>query len=149
MALKHKKKSFKHYYQQIPKRIIYFIVVGSLSALTHCSLVFLLVSQGVFLPLRANVLAFMAAFCVSYWGHSRYTFDRAATDFNAMFKFFLVAAFSFMLNQSLYALLLEVFHLNYLIALMMVLFIVPGLTYLLSSRWAFRQKNLLRKDSDY
>lgn len=117
-----------------------FGVVGSLAALVNMFVVWLLVEKVFFLPpLGANVFAFLIAFWVSYFGHSRLTFNHAKHDVGyAVPRFFLVAVLSFLLNEGFYFLLLHFTSLPYLWALFLVLAIVPVFTFILSRFWAFR-----------
>ncbi|MCW5590408.1 MAG: GtrA family protein [Legionellales bacterium] len=124
--------------KKLPVQIIQFGIVGSLAALIHLSVVILLVSTFAIPPLFANLFAFIIAFNVSYFGHRWWTFNTAEHSLHqSLFKFFVVAALSFILNETLFYIFLYDFHLFYALALLLVLIIVPPLTFLLSKFWAF------------
>ena len=117
-----------------------FGLVGGVAALVNMLIVWLLVSKVFFLsPLEANVFAFLIAFWVSYFGHSRLTFNHVEHEAaHAVPRFFIVATLSFILNEGLYFLLLRLTTLPYLWALFLVLAIVPIFTFVFSRFWAFR-----------
>lgn len=90
-------------------------------------------------PLLANVIAFLVAFQVSYWGHKSWTFEaHEGSHAVAMQRFFVVAVSSFCLNELLYCGLLRFTALHYLLAQFIVLLLVAVLTFILSRLWAFR-----------
>ncbi|MET0091667.1 MAG: GtrA family protein, partial [Candidatus Thiodiazotropha sp.] len=85
-----------------------------------------------------NIFAFLIAFGVSYIGHSLWTFSHKKHQHNKTVARFLgVAVFSFALNEGGYYLLLEYTQMEYLFSLLIVLIIVPVITFILSKYWAF------------
>ncbi len=115
-----------------------FGVVGISALAVHWVVVALLVPTGL-APLVANVLAFLVAFQVSYAGHRRWTFDAAhLSRRQTLPRFFLVALASFAANELMYAVLLRYTPLDYRLALLLVLGLVAGMTFLFSRQWAFR-----------
>lgn len=121
------------------KQIIRFILVGTVAALVQLSALYFLVDFLNWHPLNANILAFILAFVVSYSGHQFWTFGSIKTrNREALWRFFIVAISSFLLNQSLFYIFLIHFHVYYLWALIIVLMIVPPITFILSKLWAFR-----------
>lgn len=121
-------------------QIIKFVLVGSIAALIHLSILHLLVAAEFLQPLMANALAFMVAFIASYTGQSLWTFTNKQHNHKSAALRFLVTQLlcSFVLNQGLYALLLEFTSLNYLVASVIVLVIVPLVTFSLSKYWVFK-----------
>lgn len=119
-------------------QLLKFGCVGVLASLTHLGVVILLVTWGMH-PLYANVFAFVAAFNVSYLGHRYWTFNkRSSPHATTVARFFAVAVFSFLLNESLFFLFLKFTPLPYFLAIFLVLVIVTPATFLLSRIWAFR-----------
>lgn len=114
-----------------------FGVIGGIAAFTQLVGVFILVDGFHLHPLLANVFAFLIAFQVSYYGHKLWTFSSEAKHSHAMSKFLVVATLSFILNEGLYSYFLHEFNLNYLVTLIIVLLIVPPVTFILSKFWAF------------
>ncbi|MCY1537435.1 GtrA-like protein [compost metagenome] len=91
------------------------------------------------MPLTANLLGFLPAFKVSYWGHRLKTFNAGAVSHTlALPRFFLVACLGFALNEAVYFLLLRFTQLDYRPALLLVLAAVAALTFLLGRLWAFQ-----------
>ncbi len=114
-----------------------FGIIGIAAACTQFAGVFILVHFFHLHPLLANVFAFLVAFQVSFHGHKFWTFASEAKHLHAMSKFLVVALLSFCLNEGLYTYFLLRLHLNYLVALVIVLIIVPPITFILSKFWAF------------
>lgn len=122
------------------RRIAWFVVVGCTAAGVHLGTVTLLVALSDWPPLLANVIAWLVAFCVSFAGHWQLTFPHSgAPMLRAMRRFFMISLAGFATNEALYALLLHAFGERwYLPVLFVVLLAVAIITWLLSSRWAFR-----------
>lgn len=116
-----------------------FFAVGCAAALTHLSVVTILVEQFGWAALTANIAAFSVAFFVSFSGHSQFTFPTDTASLNAArLRFFCVAFTAFVLNQTAFAVGLHVFgERYYLPILFFVLLLVAAATYLASKRWAF------------
>jgi putative flippase GtrA len=132
-----------------------FGLTGFCSSLVHFTTVMLLVNCAhlidavlhvpfhiALIALCANVAAFLIAFTISYEGHSNWTFapkdGQTALNNTALQRFFMVAVMSFALNESLYAVLLRCTHMNYALALILVISAVSMLTFSLSKSWAFK-----------
>jgi len=114
-----------------------FILIGVLSLLVHWCVVVFLVTLGMH-PLNANVIAFLIAFNVSYFGHRHLTFKASHKAHRKTFpRFAVVAATSFLLNETMYWALLTLTSLRYDISMLIVLGTVAMLTYFLSKIWAF------------
>ncbi|MEN2428096.1 GtrA family protein [Chromobacterium vaccinii] len=120
------------------KQLFWFGVVGVSAMLLHFALVTLvLVPLGV-PPLVANVLGFLGAFQLSYWGHRRFTFEAGHVPHRqALPRFFGVSCLSFCVNEAMYFALLRLTPLDYRVSLAVVLFAVAALTFLLGKLWAF------------
>lgn len=115
-----------------------FIAVGVSALITHWLVVVLLVPLLGLHPLLANVVAFLVAFNVSYFGHRHLTFQASGrTHRQTLPRFATVAASSFLLNEALYWALLSYTPLRYDIAMLLVLGSVAVLTYVLGKFWAF------------
>ncbi|OWY39731.1 polysaccharide biosynthesis protein GtrA [Xenophilus sp. AP218F] len=120
------------------RQLFWFGVVGVSAMLLHFALVaWLLVPLGL-PPLAANIVAFLCAFQLSYWGHRLQTFQaRHIPHRQALPRFFGVSCLSFAVNEAMYFLLLRCTALDYRVALLIVLFSVAALTFVLSKLWAF------------
>ena len=90
-------------------------------------------------PLWANLVAFGCALGVSFLGQTRLTFPDAAADGGAFVRFAVVAVSGLGLNQSIVWLVTSVFARPYWLALAIVIFTVPGITFLLLKFWALKR----------
>jgi putative flippase GtrA len=122
------------------RRVTWFIAVGCMAAAVHLIAVMLLVSQLAWHPLVANVVAWLAAFCVSFAGHWHLTFPRSGAPLaRAASRFLAISAAGFAINEAAYAVLLHIAGTRwYAVILFFVLVAVAFMTWLLSSKWAFR-----------
>ncbi len=124
------------------RQLLPFLLVGGAAAATHYLSVVALVQDLAMPPLHANVLGFLCAFGVSYGGHRRWTF--AAYDLahrQTLPRFFIIAVTSFLLNQALFAFMLQHFSaLPYTVSLALVLILVAALTFTSARLWAFARR---------
>ena len=124
------------------KQALFFAVVGACAALTHFTVLVLLVQWGGIAPFWANPLAFVCAFCVSFYGHLSWTF-RAHTAqghwLPSLWRWLLSSIGGFLLNQSLFAAGLSIFGQdNYRTIWFVVTLLVTLMTFALAKFWAFR-----------
>jgi putative flippase GtrA len=120
-------------------RLAWFVAVGCVAAAVHLGVVILLVSGMGQLPLAANVVGWLVAFCFSFSGHWLLTFRALqAPMWRAAARFLGVSLAGFAANELAYALLLHWTRLRYDLVLALVLVAVAVMTYLLSLRWAFQ-----------
>jgi putative flippase GtrA len=117
--------------------LVAFGLVGSAATATHFAVGLTIVGLGIAAPFGANIVAFLTAFAVSYTGHRRFTFESTAGHAHALPRFFAVAAGGLALNQAIVYLCVDVLGRSYLLALVIVVSIVPGLIYLAGRFWAF------------
>lgn len=114
-----------------------FALVGIGATLLHVIAGIALIATGI-TPLMANPLAFLIAFGFSFLGHWGYTFsDSRAPIALALRRFIAVAAFGFILNETILALLLQVTDASAL-ALICSVLAAAAMTFLLGRIWAFR-----------
>jgi putative flippase GtrA len=123
----------------VSRELFWFGVVGVSALLVHFLLVsVVLVPAHLAPPLVANIIGFLLAFQVSYWGHRRLTFQAGhIAHRQALPRFFAVSCLSFCVNEALYFILLHHTSLDYRAALLLVLFTVAVLTFVLGKLWAF------------
>jgi putative flippase GtrA len=121
------------------QQILRFGTVGTTAAGVQVGLVTLFVELNVLPPLAANIIAFFLAFQVSYWGHRQWTFNAADREHRVTLpRLFLIASSGFVANETLFYIFLKDFHLQYILALLLVLTILPVITFSLSKFWVFR-----------
>jgi len=123
----------------VKRQIAAFIAVGSTAALTHMSVVVLLVELLDWHAAVSNIAGFGVAFSVSFNGHARYTFPQPAEQrAEACRRFILIAMTSFSLNQIIYTYALILFGPVFYIPLLAVVLLgVAVFTFTMSRYWAF------------
>jgi len=123
--------------KQLIQQATRFLIVGLAAMATHF-LTFILLSPTGLHPLIENIIAFLVAFQVSFWGHFKWSFKESnRSKRSAKIRFFILAIGGFILNEAMFALLLNSTHLPERLALLIVLFTVAGGTFLFSKFWAF------------
>jgi len=115
-----------------------FGIVGVTAAAIHFCVVVMLVQMLAYAPLVANIIAFFISFQASYYGHRRFTFAESAVLHSAALpKLLMVQLINLAANESLFYFFLSL-HLPYQLALLIVLTILPMLTFIVSKLWIFR-----------
>lgn len=123
----------------LSRQVLWFIVVGCCAAATHWLVTVGVVGLAGTPPLLANVCGWLVAFTVSFSGHYFLTFrHQKAPLATAAWRFFLVSAAGFAINELAYAALLAVSTWRYDVLLAIVLVGVAGATFVASRLWAFR-----------
>lgn len=123
----------------LKKQLMRFGLIGLAALSVHLLTVMLLVRTWEIPPLGANVVGFLLAFQISYWGHYKWTFTAGQVSHKkASLRFFILAVSNFCLNEFMYASLLQATPLPYDVALFVVLIFISASTFILSKFWAFR-----------
>ncbi len=133
-------KLYRHLENRFPllHQVFRFGVIGLTAAFIQIGVVVALVQGFNMAPLSANVVGFLIAFQMSYWGHRLWTFKAADTlHVVAIPKLLLVQLINFTANETLFYFFLTL-HLPYPLALAIVLTILPIFTYFSSKLWVFR-----------
>lgn len=93
-------------------------------------------------PADANIMGFLAAFPVSYFGHRFYSFSHLSSKHRQAFpRFFAVALLGFLGNQFLVLSALKYTALPFWLVLGVVMVLIAISTYVLSRFWAFKGTN--------
>lgn len=125
-------------YFSLCMQIFRFGIVGVIAAIIHVSIVIYLVQHWLYLPLIANIFAFLVSFQASYWGHRLWTFsDSEALHTIALPKLLFVQIINFAANETLFFIFLSL-NLPYPLALILVLTVLPIFTFISSKLWVFR-----------
>ncbi|WMD18607.1 GtrA family protein [Achromobacter seleniivolatilans] len=123
------------------QQISLFIAVGCAAAATHWAVAVGCVEAFGIAPLAANLVGWLVAFVVSFYGHYRLTFRLSKTPWTiAVRRFFLISAAGFIINESAYALLLHTTAIPYDLLLALILIGLAFVTFIASRLWAFRHK---------
>lgn len=123
-----------------PRNIVVFGVVGVLATTVHFTIGLTIVGFGLLRPFSANIVAFLTAFMVSYVGHHRFTFRSSEAHRDSLPKFFFVAVIGLALNQLIVFVMVDTLGLQYYSALIVVVLVVPIMTYLLGKVWVFNDR---------
>lgn len=119
-------------------QIMRFGIVGVIAAAIHFSTVVMLVQGWDMAPLVANIIGFMVAFQMSYWGHRLWTFnDTESLHRVAVSRLLVVQVLNFAANEILFYIFLSL-NLPYQLALIIVLTVLPVFTFISSKMWVFR-----------
>ncbi|MCB5189848.1 GtrA family protein [Methylobacillus arboreus] len=119
----------------------WFTIIGTIAALVHYVSAIILESAMRFSPGSANLLAFLLAFPVSYFGHRMLSFAGNHSEHrHALPRFLLVACTGFATNQLLLLSLLAFSPTPFWLALALVMIVVALATYVLSRYWVFRHR---------
>jgi putative flippase GtrA len=120
-----------------------FGIVGALATLTHALAFAAAIEVGHARPLLANLLGFALALGLSFLGHCRWTFRAELAgrrpEVSSMFlKFALVALTGLLLNSLIVVVVVERLDLDYRLAILLMVTVVPLLLFWQSRRFAFR-----------
>lgn len=128
----------KHQFDSHAKSFSWFSTVGALAAAVHYVIAVILAAGCGLAPTRANILGFLSAFPVSYFGHRQFSFVALNAPHKRAFpRFFAIACAGFFENQMLLIVGMRSFALPFWFLLLGILLIVAVSTYLLSRFWAF------------
>jgi len=118
-------------------QVLRFGAVGAAASATHVAVALILIEQ-VGLPIMtANGLAFAVAVLLSYIGNHSWTFVRAGNHERHLPRFIAVSLAGFALNQAIVFATVRLAGFPYLVGILVVIVVVPALTFLLSRSWAF------------
>ena len=124
----------------LPRQIVRFGLVGGAASATHFAVGLSLERFAHLAPWLANIFAFLTALGVSYLGNSVITFEVEARRAGAFARFALVSAVAFAMNQSIVWALTGLAAWPYWAALLVVLVVVPPLTFVVSKYWALAER---------
>lgn len=125
---------------------IRFGLVGGVATLVHVAMFSGLIELSGMAPLLANLAAFCTAVGVSFLGHYHWTFaDKAMFHRKvprvgrAMRRFLIVSLIGLALNSLVVYVVTDLLALSYWYAVVLMVTAVPGVVFLLSRFWAFRE----------
>jgi len=122
-------------------QLMRFGVIGVLAALTHYAIAITLTSKAM-QPAWANLIAFVIAFWVSYFGHRYFSFEAGDVSHQQTLpRFILVAVLGFILNESLLLLMLHFTAITIALGLPFIIILTAIFTFILSRQFAFDTSN--------
>ena len=114
-----------------------FGVIGVLAALTHYAIAIVLTNHSIAAG-WANLVAFVTAFWVSYFGHRYFSFDAGDISHQQTLpRFILVAVIGFIFNETLLLLMLRFTSISIDIGLPFIIILTAAMTFILSRQFAF------------
>lgn len=119
------------------RSIFMFLMMGGLTTVVHVTVGLIAHYQGGLTAFNANIVAFFAGFTVSYFGHRRYSFRSRGPIGRSMPRFFVIQATSFVINQVVIYVAVNVWGYPYPLALIAMICVVMPTTYILGRLWAF------------
>jgi putative flippase GtrA len=129
----------KTYKNRHIRQITKFGIVGVIASGVNMLGVIFLVEAFSMPPLIANIFAFMLSFNVSYLGQRFWSFAETTTKHrHAIPKYLIVGLTGFGLNELLFSIFLHVFHLYYMLALVIVIGLVAMFSFVCNKLWVFR-----------
>jgi putative flippase GtrA len=123
--------------QPLARQIFRFGVVGVAATVTHVAVAVTLIERVGTPVLAGNGLAFLVAVFVSYFGHHSWTFARDGFHDRHLPRFVTISLIGLALNQAIIFALVTLGGLPYLVGVLVVVSVVPALTFVLSRSWAF------------
>lgn len=114
-----------------------FGIIGVIATLVHVLVVSLLLNETVLSALLANLIAFLAAFSISFFGNYRWTFQSPGCPRQALVRYLLVSVTAFIVNTLALTLILDNGWLSPLYAAISSASVVPIINYFLSRLWVF------------
>ncbi len=130
--------SMTHNLRQIAK----FAFVGVMATAVHYVSAIAFNSLGQVPPLRANFLAFLVAFIVSYVGNWYWTFNKNSQHTAALPRFLGVAVSCFLVNQAIVYVFVEWLRQPLWLAMVPALLTVPALGFWLSKTRVFLPRSV-------
>lgn len=122
---------------EIVGQLLRFGVIGIIAAIAHyCIAVFL--TNHDMAAAWANLVAFVIAFWVSYFGHRYFSFEAGDVSHQQTLpRFILVAVLGFILNESLLLLMLHFSKISMALGLPFIIILTAIFTFILSRQFAF------------
>jgi putative flippase GtrA len=121
------------------KPLLRFAVSGGLATVTHVGVFVTLVEWLALRPVFAAAPAFVVALFVSYGMNYHWTFSASGLHRILLPRFVVVALLGLALNLGITYAVVDVAHYWYGYALLLVVLLVPLVTFLLSKLWVFKQ----------
>lgn len=118
-----------------------FLVVGGLATAVHIVTALGLHHFARMAPHPSNLVAFLVACCVSYFGNWLWTFGSVSDHGYALPRFLIVAISGFCVNQLVVFLIVDILHHPFWIAIIPAVAVVPAVTFWLNRTRVFLARN--------
>lgn len=128
--------SLKTLHDRFGGQFIRFAITGVLATILHIMVATWFITKWLFLPSFANGIAFATAASFSYVMNTRWSFSSKVTVGNIA-RFTVVSIVGLSLSMGISG-LAHLYGLHYFYGIMLVVFIVPLVTFLLHKVWTYR-----------
>lgn len=118
--------------------LIRFGIVGVGATFVHMGVAAFLVHFDVTNVFLANLLAYLTAFSVAFTGHFFWTFQKGAPLKQAIWRYFIISASAFGVNNLVLLSLVESGVVSKVASVIIAAAIVPAISYVASRLWGFR-----------
>lgn len=118
------------------RQLLSFGAVGVLATIAHVSVAWMLIGGTDLNHYAANLLGTCTAFIVSFFGNAQFTFQTNRSKFDCAKRYFFVSLSSLIMTSSI-LLFVERHGLPTYAYALLVVAIVPAVTFLLAKLWAF------------
>jgi len=118
-----------------------FVFVGGIATAVHVVVAIFAIQKLKTSSLSANFLGYSVSVSVSYFLNSVWTFRVVSPRGGQFPKYVLISIVGLLINQAITYLVTEIFHYSYYLAILLVISVVPIITYTLSKHWAFTGKS--------
>lgn len=122
------------------QQLFRFGIVGGLATLLNSVVFVVLVDRLHIQPLLGNLLAFLAAFFVSYFGHSWWTFKDGKHSHEKLAKFLTTSLIGLAINSGFVWVLMHHLHQTAYVAALPMIFLTPLLVFFINKSWVFKEK---------
>lgn len=128
------------------KQLLRFGIIGGASTFINCIVFVWLVDYLKLQPLAGNLLAFLAAFLISYFGHSSWTFKHKHHNKEKLLKFFMTSMLGLAINSGFVWVLMHMLSQSAYVAILPMIFITPLLIFYINKTWVFNKAVLETPD---
>lgn len=125
-------------------RLVRFGIVGALAGIVYAVITYLIVAAGISEPIAATIVGHLAAGFVSYLGHLHYSFGVEPDHRVFLWRFAVIAALAFTANIGTTWLFTGVLKLSYVYSILVVMVLIPIVSYLCNRFWIFKSGLTLR-----
>ena len=122
--------------------MVRFGIVGVVATFIHMSAASGLVHFEIAGVFPANLIAYLIAFCVAFSGHFLWSFRAEGQFTQALWRYFIISASSFAVNNVVLLGLVSSGVLSKVMSVLIAAAIVPGISYVASRFWGFRQPSV-------
>ncbi|HWA61830.1 MAG TPA: GtrA family protein [Caulobacteraceae bacterium] len=123
---------------QLARQVLSFGAVGGAATATHAAVALAAHHLAGVAPLTANLIAYLTAVAISYFGNALITFGRPARNAEQFVRFIAVSLSGFAINQSVVFATVKLAGWPLWLALIPALGLAAVSSFLMSKHWAFR-----------